>query len=68
MNRHVDVAPHGTLIHFAVGYADIEEPPAQFGKICAHLGGRAHIRRRHDLDQRHTAAVVIDVRTVVPVY
>ena len=60
-HRDVGVAAQAALFHVAVVDAEPHQDVAQAREELGRLGGRAHVGLRHDLDERHAAAVVVDV-------
>ena len=61
VDRDIDVAPHGALIHVAVAGPEITQDRTQFAHIDARLLGAAQIRLGHDLHQRDARPVEIDI-------
>ena len=60
-HRDVGVAAQAPLFHVAVVDAEPHQDVAQAREELGRLGGGAHVRLRHDLDERHAAPVVVDV-------
>ena len=59
-HRDVGVDSHRTLLHLGVADLDGEEDVAQLRDIGLRVLDGADIRPAHDLDERHTGAVVVD--------
>src|SRR3546814_8939676 len=50
------------LFHVAVAGAEIAQDRADLGEVGGGLFGRAQVRLRHDLHQRHAGPVQVDER------
>ncbi len=61
-HRYVRVAAEAALFHVAVVDAEPYENRPKTGEEPGGIGRRAQIRLGDDLDERHAAAVVVDVR------
>ena len=67
-HRNVDVAAQRTLLHLTVRNADVFHHQLQPLEIFADLVGAANVRLRHDLNERHAAAVVVHIGIAAAVY
>ena len=63
-HRHVRVDAQRSLFHLHVGDTDREQRGAQLFDVALRLLGRSDVGLRHDLEQRHPGAVVVDEREV----
>ncbi len=61
---HVGIHAQRPLLHLRVGDAQLDDGLAQQLEEPLRLVRRADVRRRHDLDERRAAAVVVDQRRV----
>ena len=66
-HRHVGVAAKAALFHVAVVDADGDEDRAQAAEEVAGVGGGAQVRLGHDLDERHAAAVEVEIGVAIGV-
>ena len=64
-HRHVGVAAQAALFHVAVVDAEPDEQLAQAAEELGRVGGRSQIGLGDDLDERHAAAVEVDVGLAV---
>ena len=67
-HRNVDIAAHGTFLHPAIRHPNGAHQQLQFFHVLANFVHAAEIRLGHDLNQRHTAAVVVHKGVAVAVH
>ena len=58
--RHVRVAAQRAFLHVAVANSEVAHERVDLAHVGRGLGGRAHVRLGHDLQQRRAGAVEID--------
>src|SRR5256886_7222143 len=61
-HRYVHVGAQVALLHIAIAGAEIAQDGTQLRDIGLGLLGRAHVRLRYDLHQRHARAIEVDER------
>ena len=66
-HAHVGIAAQRAFLHVAVAHFRVFEDLLQRVEVRVGLGGRAQVRLGNDFDQRHAAAVEIDVAPAVGV-
>src|SRR5579883_3005164 len=64
-HRHIRIAAQLPLLHIAIRHADILHHLLDLGQIRIRFVRRPHIRLAHNLDQRRSRAVQIDIRIAV---
>ena len=65
MHRDIDVATHAAFLHLAVGYPDMAHGYLKLLHIFARFGYVRNVGFGHYLDERHAAAVIVDIGVAV---